>query len=99
MLGNISQILEMKKKAEELKSKLEAIVITETTNGIAVDCNGNRKILSLHIDASAMQDKFQLEDHLVMAINKALESAERANMAEVGAMAGGMQGLMGLFGK
>ena len=99
MLGNISQLLEMKKKAEELKSKLEAITITETNNGITVDCNGNRKILSIHIDADRLNDKIQLEDNLVQAINKALESAEKANMAEVGAMAGGMPGLIGLFGK
>ncbi|MDI1233519.1 MAG: YbaB/EbfC family nucleoid-associated protein [bacterium] len=99
MLGNISQILEMKKKAEELKNKLEAITITETINGITVDCNGNRKILSIHIDAAKLSDKTQLEDHLVQTINKALENAEKANMAEVGAMAGGMPGLMGLFGK
>ena len=31
MFGNITQILEMKKKAEELKGKLEAITITETS--------------------------------------------------------------------
>ena len=99
MLGNISQLLEMKKKAEELKNKLEAIIITENNNGITVDCNGNRKILSIHIDTELLNDKTQLEDHMVQAINKALESAEKANMAEVGAMAGGMLGLMGLFGK
>ena len=99
MLGNISQLLEMKKKAEELKSKLESIQITETHNGITVDTNGNRKLLSIHIDADRLNDKTQLEDNLVQAINKALESAEKANMAEVGAMAGGMPGLMGLFGK
>ena len=99
MLGNISQLLEMKKKAEELKNKLEAIIITENNNGITVDCNGNRKILSIHIDTELLNDKTQLEDHMVQAINKALESAEKANMAEVGAMAGGMPGLMGLFGK
>jgi len=99
MLGNISQLLEMKKKAEELKNKPEAIIITENNNGITVDCNGNRKILSIYIDTELLNDKTQLEDSMVQAINKALESAEKANMAEVGAMAGGMPGIMGLFGK
>ena len=50
MLGNISQLLEMKKKADELKAKMEAITVTETTNGITVDCNGKRKILAIHIE-------------------------------------------------
>ncbi len=99
MFGNITQILEMKKKAEELKSKLEAITITETSNGITIDCNGNRRILAVHIDETAINNKATLEEHLVTAINKTLDSAEKASMSEVGAIAGGMPGLMGLFGK
>lgn len=99
MLGNITQILEMKKKAEEMKKKLEAMTITETTKGITVDCNGSRKILSIHIDDEAFSNKFSLEENLVNAINKTLEGAEKASLGEVGAMAGGLQGLMGLLGK
>ena len=99
MLGNIAQILEMKKKAEEMKKKLEAITITESVNGVTVDCNGNRKILSIHIEDEALKDKTALEDHLATAINAALAGAEKASMNELGAMAGGLQGLMGLMGK
>lgn len=99
MLGNITQILEMKKKAEELKKKLEAIIITESYNGITIDINGNRKILSVHIENDATADKSKLEGNMSIAINKAMDAAEKASMGEVGAMAGGMQGLMGLFGK
>ncbi len=99
MLGNITQILEMKKKAEELKKKLEATIVTEIFNGITVDCNGNRKVLAIHILEESMANKVNLEDNMVLAVNKALESAEKVSMGELGAMAGGMQGLMGLLGK
>jgi len=99
MFGNISQLLEMKKKASEMKAKLEAVTITEQFNGITIDCNGNRKILAIHIEDSQITNKKQLEENLITAINKALESAEKASFGEIGAMAGGMEGLAGLFGK
>lgn len=89
----------MKKKAGELKAKLEAVIITEQHNGITIDCNGNRKILAIHIEESKMTNKLQLEENLIAAINKALESAEKASFGQIGAMAGGMEGLANLFGK
>lgn len=99
MLGNISQLLEMKKKADELKAKMEAIVVTESSNGITVDCNGNRKILAIHIEDSKLYNKVQLEEDLMEAINKALASAEKASIGDIANMAGGLQGLGALFGK
>jgi DNA-binding protein YbaB len=99
MLGNISQLLEMKKKAEELKAKLETITITEVTDGITVDCNGNRKILAIHVPEEMMQDKFRLEDKLIAAVNNALASAEKASINDMASMAGGLGSLGALFGK
>ncbi len=99
MLGNISQLLEMKKKAEELKTRLEAITVTETTNGLTVDCNGNRKVLAIHIPAEQMNDKIKLEDNLLLAVNNALAAAEKASMGEMTSMAGGLGALSSLFGK
>ncbi|MEN9739496.1 MAG: hypothetical protein RLZZ318_1532 [Bacteroidota bacterium] len=99
MFGNISQILEMKKKADELKAKLETIQVTEEYNGITVDCNGNRKILAIHVPEQLMDNKTQLEDNLTEAVNKALASAEKASIGDLASMAGGLQGLSGMFGK
>jgi len=99
MFGNISQILEMRKKAQELKSKLEGITITEEYKGITIDCNGNRKVLAIHIDNNAYENKSNLEENLKEAINLALEKAEKASFGEIGNMAGGMEGLANLFGK
>ncbi len=99
MFRNISQILEMKKKAEEMKANLEAITISENTSGITVECNGNRKILAIYIDENQLNNKSKLEDNMVLAINKALESSEKASFSQIGAMTGGMEGLAGLFSK
>jgi DNA-binding protein YbaB len=99
MLGNISQLLEMKKKAEEMKVKMEAIVVTETHNGISVDCNGNRKVLSIHIDAENITDKTKLEEDMCEAVNKALSAAEKTAMGDLASMAGGLGNLGALFGK
>lgn len=99
MFGNISQLLEMKKKAAELKENLEKIVVTESYNGITVDCNGNRKILAIHIDEQQWANKTNLEDNMRTAINNALAAAEKASFSQIGAMAGGMEGLSSLFGK
>jgi DNA-binding protein YbaB len=97
MFGNISQILEMKKKADEMKSKLNDIVVTETHNGITVDCNGNRKILSIHISEEQMNNKAILESNLCEAINKAMTSVEKASASELSSMVGGLGAMASLF--
>ncbi|MCC6818257.1 MAG: YbaB/EbfC family nucleoid-associated protein [Bacteroidia bacterium] len=99
MFGNISQLLEMKKKAEELRKTLDSINVTETTKGITVDCNANRKILAIHIDGSLLNDKTLLEDTMTEAINNALAAAEKAALGDVASLAGGMPGLSNLFSK
>jgi len=101
MFGNISQLIEMKKKAEELKAKLESITVTEQTGGVTADCNANRKILAVHISEEMMQDKTKLEDTIVLAINNALSAAEKAAMGDVAEIAGlpGLGNLGSMFGK
>lgn len=85
----------MKKKAEELKAKLETITVTEEKNGITVDCNGNRKILAIHIPEQQMQDKTKLEENLREAVNQALASAEKAAFGDMAALTGGLSSLFG----
>jgi len=99
MFGNITQLMEMKKKADELKARMESITVTEVTNGISVDCNGNRKILAIHIPEDKLKDKMQLEEELCNAVNNAIASAEKSAMGDLAGMAGGLQGLSALFGK
>ena len=78
---------------------METIQVTEEHLGITVDCNGNRKLLAIHIPEQLMSNKTQLEEALTEAVNKALASAEKASIGDLANMAGGLQGLSGMFGK
>ncbi len=98
MFGKLN---EAKQKAEEMKQKLEAITVEGSAQGVKVTANANKKITSVNIDANLLQpeNKEQVEDLLVIAIERALEQAENIASAEMRAMMGGMMpGLGNLFG-
>jgi DNA-binding YbaB/EbfC family protein len=101
------KILEAQQKAGEVKQRLEAITVTGTAEGgkATVTANGNKQILAINIDDELVKeaDKEQLEELLLIAVNKALEQAENVSQSETAAMAqqmfGGLGGLGNLFGK
>ncbi len=97
MFGNISQILEMKKKAEALKEKLGTIIVTEEHKGVTIDCNGNRQIINIHVSNELLNNKETLEKTLCEAINKCLSSAEQQSLKEMSELTGGLGGLGNLF--
>ncbi|MDZ4668446.1 MAG: YbaB/EbfC family nucleoid-associated protein [bacterium] len=93
-----------KQMAEDVKVKLEAItVIGDAANGqVKVISNGNRKIQEVQVSIELLlpDRKEELEDYLVVAINRALVSAENVSESEMRAMMTSMMpGLGGLFGK
>ena len=90
--------------AEGVKSKLETISVSgEAGSGkVKVICNGNRKIMEVIVseDLMAAENREELQDLLVVATNRALESAENVSESEMRAMMSSMMpGLGGLFGK
>ena len=101
------KIMEAQQKAGEVKKRLDAISVTGSAEGgkITVQANGNKVIQSVTIDEAFLKDadKEELEELMVIAVNKALEQAESVNQSEMAAMAGamfgGMGGLGNLFGK
>jgi nucleoid-associated protein EbfC len=90
MMGKLS---EMKQKAEELKASLDHITVTEEGAGgdIKISITGNRKLLSLTI-APALQhgDKEELEEQLLVTINRAIARADALNENEMKKAAGGL---------
>jgi DNA-binding YbaB/EbfC family protein len=83
MLDKLSTI---KAQAEESKERLEGIEISEESGGglVRVTMNGNRKIKDVTINADLkMIDKEELEDLLVLAIDKTLKSVNELNEKEV----------------
>ena len=90
MMGKLQ---EMKQRADEAKATLDAAVIkTEGAGGdIKIEINGNRRLKSLYI-APALQHsgKEELEEQLLVTLNKAIEAADRMNEAEMKKAAGGL---------
>lgn len=99
--------MEAQQKAGEVKKRLDAIIVTGIAEGgkITVTANGNKVVQSVVVDDDLLKDadKEQLEELLVVAINKALEQAENVSQSEMAAMTqamlGGMGGLGNLFSK
>ena len=101
------KLFEAKQKAEDLKKRLDGITVSGSAEGgkISVTATANKVVQSVTIDGDFLKsaDKEELEELLIVAINKALEQAENLNQSEMAAlsrdMLGGMGGLGNLFGK
>jgi len=95
------KIMEAQQKAGEVKQRLDAISVSGTAEGgkITVTANANKVIQSISIDPEFFKDagKEELEELLLVAINKALEQADNISQSEMAAMTQQMFG--GLFGK
>lgn len=96
------KINQAKQMAEGIKAKLETISVNGTSGGVSITSNGNRKITEVTIPDALLsaENKEELQDHLTVAINRALEAAENVSESEMRSMMGAMMpGLGGLFNK
>lgn len=82
MFGNL--LGDFEKKQKEMMEQAAAIVHTSENQGIKVTVNGNKEIVNISVDPSVLSDKEQLEDLLVVTINRALEevAGQAADQAE-----------------
>lgn len=95
MFGDMmGKLQEMKQKTEEVKKRLDTISVeANAENGLVkVICTGNRKITSITFDDALMSvsDKEQLEELTVLAVNRALDKAEKVAEIEMAGVAKGM---------
>jgi nucleoid-associated protein EbfC len=96
LLGSFEQ------KQQEMMDKAKAIVVETEVGGVHVTANGSKEIVNISItDASILTDKEQLEDLLMVAINRALSQAGEQAAEETQKMMSSMlpPGLSGLFGQ
>lgn len=89
LMGMMGKLKETQKKVEATKERLNSVMIDEaSTDGLLkVTLTANREIKSIAIDDSLLEDKEQLEDYLVLTLNKAIEKATKVNEAELAAVA------------
>lgn len=101
LMGMMGKLKETQKKVEETKKRLDTVMVDEkSADGLlAVTLTANRTIKSIDIDEQLLQDKDQLEDYLILTLNKAIEKATAVNEAEIAAVAKeGMPNIPGMDG-
>ncbi|GAA0882901.1 MULTISPECIES: YbaB/EbfC family nucleoid-associated protein [Sphingobacterium] len=99
------KLFQAQQKAEEIKKRLDSISVSGEVEGglIRVVATANKEIKEVTIDPVFLSnaDKEELEELLVVALNKAIAQAENISQAEMQAaskdMLGGLGGLGGLF--
>ena len=89
LMGMMGKLRETQQKIEDTKQRLNTVLIDEqSTDGtLKVTLTANRTIKSISIDDSLLEDKEQLEDFLILVLNKAIEKATKVNEAELDAVA------------
>ncbi|MGC1204023.1 MAG: YbaB/EbfC family nucleoid-associated protein [Flavobacteriaceae bacterium] len=99
MMGMMSKLKEAQKKVEETKKRLDTVLIDEasTDDKLKITLTANRTIKSIEISGDLLEDKEQLEDYLILTLNKAIEKATKINEAELAAAAkDGMPNIPGM---
>lgn len=99
LMGMMGKLKETQQKIEETKKRLDGVTISEqSADGLlSVVMTANRELKSVSIDDRLLEDREQLEDYLVITINKAIAKATSVNEAELGAVAReGMPNIPGL---
>jgi DNA-binding YbaB/EbfC family protein len=89
LMGMMGKLKETQQKIEETKRRLDTVLVDEQSSDglLKVTLTANRTIKSIDLDESLLTDKEQLEDYLILVLNKAIEKATNVNEAELGAVA------------
>ncbi len=100
MLGDMMGKLQAaQQKMEEVKNRLDAITVIGEAQGVKVVVNGNKVITNIDIPQMIVDDsdKEQIEELLLLAVNRGLESAENVAQAEnASAMKGVLPNIPGM---
>ena len=96
--GMMGKLKEAQEKIEATKARLNTIIVDgEAGNGkVKVSVTANRLVKSISI-AEELTDKEEIEDYLILALNKALEKANTISETELAAAAkDGMPNIPGM---
>ncbi len=99
MMGMMNKLKETQEKVEATKERLKTVLIDEqSTDGLLkVTLTAAREIKNISIGDELLEDKEQLEDYLVLTLNKAIKRASDVNDMELAAVAkDGMPDIPGL---
>lgn len=103
MLGDLSEMMnklkEAQQKVAETKTRLNTVLVDEVAadGKLKITLTANREIKSISIADSLLTDAEELEDYLILALNKAIEKATKINDAEMAVAAkNGMPDIPGM---
>ncbi|MBT8206558.1 MAG: YbaB/EbfC family nucleoid-associated protein [Eudoraea sp.] len=89
LMGMMGKFKETQEKVKQTKERLNTVSLREeSTDGLlGVTLTANRTIKAIDIDDSLLNDKEQLEDYLILTLNKAIEKATKIQEQELAAVA------------
>lgn len=89
LMGMMGKMKETQQKLEETKKRLDTVLVDEQSiDGLLkVTITANNTLKNIQIDDSLLTDREQLEDYLLLVINKAIQKATAVNQAEIDAVA------------
>lgn len=87
--GMMNKLKDAQQEVEKTKTRLNSVLIDETSNDhkIKVTLTANREIKAISIDKSLLSDAEELEDYLILTLNKAIAKATKINDDEMAAAA------------
>jgi DNA-binding YbaB/EbfC family protein len=99
MSGMMSKLKEAQQKVEETKIHLNIVLVDESSadGKLKITLTANREIKSISIDKTLLTDVEELEDYLILTLNKALQKASEINENEMAIAAkSGMPNIPGM---
>lgn len=86
--GMMAKMKETQEKVAQTKKRLDTVFIDEQSSDqlLSVSISANNRLSKIQIADELLQDKEQLEDYLILVINKAIEKATAVHLAELDAV-------------
>ncbi len=87
--GMMGKLKDTQAKVEATKKRLDHVLVDEQSNDgmLKVTLTANKTIKAISIDDALLEDKEQLEDYLILTLNKAINRATAVNETELAAVA------------
>ncbi len=89
MMGMMGKLKEAQQKVEETKARLDNEFLHQRTKDgkLEIKMSVSQKIQDIKLSDELLQDKEQLEDYLVLVLNKILDKAKTQYESELAAVA------------